>query len=63
MMADSNGVAGSVNGQPNSQADEEWFDAVHIIDAEWVELDVTTSQGETVHYRIPRKTLFESIDR
>lgn len=43
--------------------DDQWFDEVHIVDDEWVALDVTTPQGEAVRYRVPRKTLFESIDR
>jgi hypothetical protein len=42
--------------------DEPWFDEIREIDAEWVEVKVTTSKGEIVYYRIPRRTLFPNID-
>jgi hypothetical protein len=42
--------------------DKPWFDDISEIDAEWVEVKVTTSKGEIVYYRIPRRTLFSDID-
>jgi hypothetical protein len=42
--------------------DEPWFDDVHIISREWVEIGVTTTRGRKVWYRIPRQTLFKVAD-
>lgn len=42
--------------------DKPWFDEIREIDPEWVEVKVTTSKGETVYFRIPRRTLFPEID-
>lgn len=41
---------------------EPWFDEVRVVDSEWVELGLTTPQGERIYYRIPRRTLFRGID-
>jgi hypothetical protein len=51
------------NAGPGTIAEEKWFDTARVLDAEWLELTVTTPAGEVVHYRIPRRTLFDDIDR
>ncbi len=48
---------------PAVDKEEPWFDEVRIIDADWVELSVTTAHGEAVHYEVPRRTTFSTIDR
>ncbi|HEX3588186.1 MAG TPA: hypothetical protein VHV74_01045 [Pseudonocardiaceae bacterium] len=42
---------------------EPWFDDARVVDREWVEYSVTTSSGQQVRYRIPRRTLFTAIDQ
>jgi hypothetical protein len=39
------------------------FDSAKIIDSDWMHVEVTTSEGEKVHYRVPRKTLAQSTRR
>lgn len=48
----------AVNDAPRDQ----WFNAARVVDQEWVEYSVTTSKGKQVFYRIPRRTLFATID-
>lgn len=43
-------------------AESAWYDDVRVLDNEWIEIGVTTPSGEKVYYRIPRRTLFASID-
>lgn len=49
------------NGVASSEK-EPWFDYARDIDPEWIELRVTTKDGEHVYYRIPRRTFFQEID-
>lgn len=42
--------------------DEPWFDDIHIVNREWVEISVTTTGGRKVWYRVPRQTLFKVAD-
>ena len=41
---------------------EPLFDAARPVDREWMELSVTTSEGNQVYFRVPRRTLFRDID-
>jgi hypothetical protein len=45
-----------------SRREEQWFDDFRVVDSEWAEVSVTTSRGERVYYRVPRRTLFRKID-
>lgn len=40
-----------------------WFDDVHNIDDEWVEVGVKTNIGNYVRYRVPRRTGFDKVDQ
>jgi hypothetical protein len=40
-----------------------WFDEVHVVDQEWVEVSLRTPVGRHVRYRIPRRTLFQKVDQ
>ena len=52
-----------INGGLGKRTDEQsWFDDVRIVDSEWIELSVTTVQGEKVWYSIPRRALFSVAD-
>jgi hypothetical protein len=52
------------NGQANSAlAEAPWYDDVEVVDAEWIKVSVTTTNGDQVHYRFPRRTLFRKIDQ
>jgi hypothetical protein len=42
---------------------EELFEETRVIDQEWAEFSLTTTSGEYVSYRIPRRTLFDEIDQ
>jgi hypothetical protein len=44
-------------------AEPPWYDDAEVVDGEWIEVSVTTSNGEKVYYRIPRRTLFHRIDK
>ena len=48
--------------ETGAEAGEPWFHDARIVDSEWVEFSVTTSRGDTVRYRVPRRTTFEGID-
>jgi hypothetical protein len=41
---------------------EDLFEETRVIDQEWAEFSLTTTSGNYVTYRIPRKTLFDEID-
>jgi hypothetical protein len=43
-------------------AEAPWYDKVEVVDAEWINVSVTTTNGDQVHYRIPRRTWFHKID-
>ena len=51
--------------QRDSEGDgrAKWFNVARVVDDEWVELEVTTTKGVLVQYRLPRRTLFSVIDR
>ncbi len=52
-----------INARAEATLDEgRWYDEIHIVDGEWIEVSVTTPRGEKVYYRIPRRTLFRDID-
>jgi hydroxyacyl-ACP dehydratase HTD2-like protein with hotdog domain len=44
-------------------AEAPWYDKVEVVDTEWIKVSVTTSNGDQVHYRIPRRTWFHKIDQ
>ena len=44
------------------RSEKAWFDEARVVDAEWVELSVTTADGEHVYYRVPRRTHFRNLD-
>jgi hypothetical protein len=46
----------------HNEITEPWFDDLRVVDSEWVEFTVTTSDGEKAHFRVPRRTLFRELD-
>lgn len=46
----------------DENVDEPWFDDIHVVNHEWVEITVTTTRGQKVWYRVPRQTLFKVAD-
>lgn len=43
------------------EEDGPWFGQAREIDSDWIELAVSTPDGQ-VHYRVPRRTHFDAVD-
>lgn len=44
------------------ESEIKWFDDLHPVDDEWVELSVTGEDGREMLFLVPRRTLFRNID-
>ena len=49
-------------GPATGQSNEPLFDAARLVDREWMELSLTTPDGDKAYFRVPRRTLFAGID-
>lgn len=49
--------------QAQPEQESPWFSDAEVVDSDWVEIVVQKEGGESIRFRVPRRTHFDKVDQ